>query len=104
MITYHLLGLLFPHSEWLPGLVYVIIVGLLYRKTTRDCKEIGENIRLHGLLILFFPLLFGFCWLLIWPGSLRLRLCGTSIQNTSEARLYRRRENGRAEKHNSSPV
>lgn len=87
MFVYSIVENFLPNN--LGGYLWILLAVLLLLKVNKDCKIIGENFGRHFFLILMFPLITGACWLLIWPGSLRLHLTGKSLKDSSGARIFR---------------
>ena len=95
MVSYHLLNFIFPDSEWLPAVIYVALVSCLLVRVKQDCVILGESFGLHIFLVMMFPIITGYCWLIIWPGTLRLRFSGKTLEGTSQAVLLRRLQQSR---------
>ncbi len=90
MLEFLILNSLFPNIPSLAGVVYLTLVFALFFQVWHDCRLIGEKLSFHLIFIFALPILTGFCWLLIWPGTLRLRLSGKSLKTSKQAILYRR--------------
>ncbi len=88
MITYLILERIFPESDWLAPAIYLAVVSLLILRVKADCKTLGESLKWHVLLALMFPVLFAFCWLIIWPGALRLYLSGKAVADSTAAKAF----------------
>ena len=89
MITYQILKGIFPGSDWLPAAIYLAVVSLLILRVKVDCKTLGESLTRHVILAILFPIIFAFCWLLIWPGALRLFLSGKRVADSTAAEVFR---------------
>ena len=101
MITYQILKIIFPDSEWVSTGIYITLVFSLLIRVRIDCMELGERFSRHVLFAIFFPVICAICWLIIWPGSLRLLFTGKTVADSTEAKLFRRRhrlKNRRLEK------
>ena len=98
MLAYNLFKFIFSETEWMAPFLYLVVVILLLLRVRNDCRTLGESFRLHFLLILMFPIITGVCWLLIWPGALRLFVTGRSLEQSVQAGVFRRlqKSKGRA--------
>ena len=71
--------------------LYILVVILSAIHVYRDCKKLGETPlwNVTGTIILW-PFFYLIGWLWIWPGSLRRKIFGGSIDDLVQAKAYRR--------------
>ena len=90
IITYGLFHYIESGAGGVAAFLYLVVVLLLLIRVWKDCKILGESFGLHFLLIAMFPLIAGLCWLIVWPGAFRLYLSGNSLDESVQARIFRR--------------
>ena len=93
MIIYAVLKLQLDAS--IAFLAYLSLVGCLMFQVWRDCQTLGEGFYKFVIPIIFLPSVFSLGWLLIWPGTLRLRLSGKRAADLAQAKIIARLERNR---------
>ena len=78
-------------SNEIGAVLYLLIVVLSAIHVYRDCRKLGEKPfwNVSGTIVLW-PFFYLIGWLWIWPGSLRRKISGGSIDDLIQAKSYRR--------------
>ncbi len=84
-------------GEVVSSFVYMFLVIATFIRVHKDCLKISETYRHHLILILVFPMIFSFLWVIVWPGAFRLWLRGKRLEDTVAGKLTIQRQNRKSD-------